>query len=207
MTLDNIDRTVQSKTRVNFRTLALGFPKPDVATFARSRSMKFALAVTLVVGVVMMVGSPLFLIYGGFLEAFGGGVLAWIIPSELIPMTAVILFVVAYFRARPLVFDRSQGSLWRRGKTDPVFGDYALLRDVEGLQICSKTVSGSEGGSWTALELNVVMKRPLRARVPVICHGNRAALFEDARKLAKFLNVPLVDHCDEPIQGKRLPLK
>ncbi|MDY7011510.1 MAG: hypothetical protein SVV80_12285 [Planctomycetota bacterium] len=90
---------------------------------------------------------------------------------------------------------------------NPVFGNYALLKDMEGLQICSKTVSGSEGGSWTAYELNIVMNRPPRARVPVICHGDRAALFEDARKLAEFLNVPLADHCDESIQDKRQSLK
>jgi hypothetical protein len=198
MALEHIDRTVQSKFKANFRTLELSFPEPEIATFRRSRSMKLTMVMILVVGVVLGAGCPLFLVYGGFLDAFGRQPLYFLAVFELIDCVILVGVVFVYSRIRPLVFDKRQGRFWRQGKTDKAIGDYALLKDVEGVQVCSGKASGSEGGSYTVYELNVVMKRPPGARVSAICHGNREAVFEDALKLAEFLGVPPVDHTQSP---------
>jgi hypothetical protein len=84
---------------------------------------------------------------------------------------------------------------------DPAFGDYAPLKDIAGIQVCSKQVRNE--GTYTVYEMNIVMSRPDGARIAAMCHGDRAALFADARKLAEFLGVPLVDHCGDVFQGKQ----
>ena len=103
MSIDNIERTVQSKIKVNFRTLELVFPEPGIATFARSRPMKFALLMALVVGLVLMAGCPLFLFHFRFVERFGRQIFLFLIIFELISSAVVTLAVMMHFRTRTLV--------------------------------------------------------------------------------------------------------
>lgn len=203
MSLDQIDRTVQSKFKANFRTLELAFPEPEIATFRRSRPMKAFLAAVLIGGAAMTAGVPVFLLCSGFFDAFGQAPVVFIVAFDVITSAIMIAVMVLYFRFRPLVFDKRQGRFWRQGKADPAIGDYALLKDVEGVQVCSGKASGLDNSSYTVYELNVVMKRPPGARVSAICHGKREAVFEDALKLAEFLGVPPVDHCEELPRGKQ----
>jgi len=194
MDLDSCDRTVQSRTKNSFATMRLVFPEQGVATFARSKAMKVILWVIILQQVVVLAALPLLLTYEGFPGALHRQILTFAIIGELIFALATVGIVTVYFRVRPLVFDRNQGRLWRHGSIDPVLGDYAVLKDVAGLQICSQTVRGSEGQSSVFYELNLVLNRPPGGRVPLICHANKAALFDDARGLAEFLRVPLVVH-------------
>jgi hypothetical protein len=197
MATGQIDRNVQSKTKVSFRTLQLAFPFQGVATFTKSRSMNRALVGALVVGLVMMAGCPLFLYHFKFVELFGPAIFSFVIAFELISTAIVTVAVIMHFHTRPLVFDKNQGRLWRKGKFDPAIGDFASLKDVEAIQVCS-AMAGHKGGpdseNYPVYELNVVMKRPPGQRIPAICHGHRDSLFADARKLAEFLGVPMVDH-------------
>ena len=191
MTLDNCDRSFVSKSSASFRTLQLIFPADGVATFNRSREMKGTLA--LCFGVCAM----LMLTPAAFIHFFKNPPpLGLLIVFESIAVLVFVGFLVGFLIVRPFVFDRNAGRVWRRGKADKLLGDYAPLRDIEGLQICSKMCKDTDGSNnYMAYELNLVMKRPPGLRVPVLCHGNRSAMFEDARKLAEFLSVPLVDHC------------
>jgi hypothetical protein len=211
VSLSAIEGSVQSKVKTSFRTLELVFPEPGVATFVRSRAMKIGLAVVVVVGLALTVGCPLFLIHFKFFELFGRKASVFFMIFfglvELFMSGTVILTVMAHWVGRPLVFDKNQGRLWRKGRTDPGIGDYALLKDVEAVQICSERVGGFgtfEGSqnSFQAYELNIVMKRPAGVRVAALCHGKRAALYADAGKLAEFLGVPLLDHTEAPARDK-----
>jgi hypothetical protein len=204
MSLEAIDRKVQSKVKVTFKTLELVFPEPGVATFARSRSMKFAMLTAVIVFAVLMAGCPLFLIFGRFFEFFGTWIFAFLIAFEVISLLCLAASLVVHFRVRPLVFDNNQGRMWRQGKADPIIGDYAALRDIEAVQVCSAIVSPSEGRPYPVYELDVVMRRPAGARLAAMCHGKRDAMFSDARKLCEFLGVPLLDHADDLLDGKLL---
>lgn len=62
---------------------------------------------------------------------------------------------------------------------------------IAAVQICSRAVS-DEG--FIAYELNVVFRDQAGARLPIISHGDSAALRADAAQLARFLRVPLLDH-------------
>ena len=204
---NQLDRTVLSDGKTNFRTHELVFPQPGVVTFARPRKMKLALAIVAAVAAFVLVVGFRFVVR--------------VVTSELLGKTAAIVFAIVFvlvelistagaiaviyvrFRSWPLVFDKNQGRMWRNGKPDPVIGDYAPLTAVEALQVCSAKVSDSESVPFQVYELNVVMKRPAGTRVPALCHGDRDALFADANKLAEFLGVPLLDHTEEFPMGKR----
>lgn len=62
--------------------------------------------------------------------------------------------------------------------------------DVLGIQLLSKEEKmASSEATWSSKthQLNLVLKD--RSRLPVMCHGDRAAMEEDARTLAKWLRV------------------
>lgn len=189
-----IETTDLSPFKTNHRTFQLVFPEPSVATFAWSWPMKRGLATSVAVALIFAAACPVILHYVQTQDVFGWGATGFLVLFEVFFAAILVLMLMAHFHQRPLVFDKREGRLWRRGRPDPVLGDGAPLRDVEALQVCSAEVVGSEGSSYWVYELNVVMKRPPGARAPVMCHGNRKTLFADARQLAEFLDVPLWDH-------------
>jgi hypothetical protein len=100
-------------------------------------------------------------------------------------------------RVPPVVFDKKQGRFWRQGKHDPVIGYSGLMRDIQALQVCSAKITDFEGGTYWSYELDAVLKGPACRRFSVVRRDDRDMIFEDARKLAEFLAVPMLDHTDE----------
>ena len=69
------------------------------------------------------------------------------------------------------------------------------LGNVAPLQICA-------GSLWNyvpfkAFQLNLLLGNPAGERIPLMTHGAEKELREDAASLARFLNLPLLDHSSE----------
>ncbi len=67
------------------------------------------------------------------------------------------------------------------------------LGAVACVQICSCYVSG-KSGAYTCFELNLVLADGMGHRITLMSHGNEKALRDDARTLAEFLHVPLIEN-------------
>jgi hypothetical protein len=71
-----------------------------------------------------------------------------------------------------------------------------LLRDVVGIQICSRYVSGSECSGYTAYELNIAFAGGEPQRINLLSHADERGIRKDAELLAEFLGKPVFDHTE-----------
>ena len=95
----------------------------------------------------------------------------------------------------PVVFDRvSQVVRGKRLRVDGVRVEEIPMEAVGAVQICSGEVSGGEGASYRAFQINLVLRAPRGSRVALVAQAGERALREDAHRLAGFLGVPLIDH-------------
>jgi hypothetical protein len=115
--------------------------------------------------------------------------------TVFIPLMVCAVFfmvgVVSLFRlSQPMVFDRQRGYFWRghKGKVAPtqiIKGAKPLAR-IHALQVLS---GRGQYHTDNNCELNLVMSDS--SRINVMEHTCLITLSEDARKLAKFLQVPI----------------
>jgi hypothetical protein len=105
-------------------------------------------------------------------------------------------FGMQHFMGKPRVFDKTSGRFWR-GTQEPDLtrpqaegDDFLALDQIYALQLLSEYVSGNKS-SYHSYELNLVLDNG--RRVNVIDHGSLRSLRDDARTLARFLNVPVWD--------------
>ncbi len=96
---------------------------------------------------------------------------------------------------RPRIFDRRYGWFWAGNKSLAREQDFmrlkksARLSEIAAIQIISEYLSGSESGSYTSWEINLVSEDG--QRLNVMDHGNKESIVADAQKLAEFLGVPV----------------
>ncbi len=98
---------------------------------------------------------------------------------------------------KPMIFDRQQGRMIQKGQKPDIFsGTVGVpLDDIAALQICSHFESGQEAGdSYVSYQLNVILREPPGQRINLMDHGVEYDLRADAKRLAEFLNKPLLDH-------------
>ncbi len=204
--LDQLDRSIVSDKKAGWLSWRLVMPQPQLATFEKSRVAAVVVVALCAVFVVLAFAPPAVLLYltlnGTLIPGTQTFYLAIAFAAFLMITDAAFLSLIYLktvrpaIRARPFVFDKLQRRFWREGQSDPVLGDYGLIPDIEALQVCSQRVSYSDS-SWTVYELNAVMKRPPMARINISASTKRDVLLEDARRLAEFLNLPLLDHTDK----------
>ena len=187
-----IDTTVHSFAKSPDQTLVLVLGRPGEAAFVRSATMRRSPFVLGVIWLLLGGGCPVFLTYFRFFDFFDS---TWwfLIVFETVCLLLMVLFVVFYLATRPIRFDLGRGRFWREGRPDRVIGRYGLTRDIAAVQICSQEIKGES--PWTVYEINLVLARPAGTRFAIVCHGDREVIYRDATKLAEFLEVPLLDHC------------
>ena len=73
--------------------------------------------------------------------------------------------------------------------------------DVYSIQLLRELVfnTSGDGRSFYSFEMNLVLNDASRKNV--LDHGAKSVVREDARRLARYLNVPVWDAIDEPIQA------
>ena len=84
-----------------------------------------------------------------------------------------------------ILFEKSWAGLFKKSKI-------VFIADVAAVQLCSKIVNSEN--PFRAYQLNLVLNNPKGDRINIFCHGNKKAAYDDAQKLANFINRPLVDH-------------
>ena len=96
--------------------------------------------------------------------------------------------------ARPKVFDLKSRWFWIG--EEPVNRADAARRQVavpfariRAVQLLSKESTGDE--HFQSFELNLVLKNA--ERLHVVCHGNEAAMLQDAHRVASHIDVPVWD--------------
>lgn len=103
-----------------------------------------------------------------------------------------------YFGARPVVFDKSTGGVWK-GWREPrsdfehgreTTGYLCRLDEIHALQLVSEFVRGNKS-SYTSYELNLV--RVDGSRLNVVDHGDIRQLRKDVALLGEYLEVPVWD--------------
>ena len=114
-----------------------------------------------------------------------------LVSISLVILAIVVLIVwsVVFARRRNRIcFDRGLPFIVMVGRKARRHHIQGLAMDrVAAVQVCS-------GGGLFEMDL-VVPSVPGR-RVPLLCHNRGKVLREDARRLAEFLGVPLLDHTD-----------
>lgn len=147
-------------------------------------------------------GAGVFIIVATINEGLGkGNATLWVGP-----IIGLAFFLSGFFMMRswlmPRVFDKDKRLYWKGWKA-PFLGidedknknkKYCDLKDIQAIQIIRERVrshnrSGSR--SYNSYELNIVLSDG--SRINVVDHGNGARLRSDAKKLAEFLGVPLLD--------------
>lgn len=173
--------------------------------------------------------APSWLGWSGWFFGVVGTVFPMVIGLVFVIIGLRGVFGKTAFGMGAMVFDRRRGLAWKEGRTassrwwvpgwlwrfapkvDRRLEEGLRLRDVAAVQICSGLTNVPEPGKpnyreltpyWT-FEINLVLSSPAGQRVHVASHAAEAALRYDARQLAEFLRVPLLDHSTEqPEQPK-----
>ena len=155
-----------------------------------------------------MVLLPLFLL---FLPPV---ILFFLDNNWLILLFPAILILILAFSLRGSWFTPTfdfHNNCYYCDKRKPRYGDLTTLRDyisfskIAGIQLLSKVVHGSKGRSWTAYEINLVLKED-HSRIYVVSCRNFQKCSDWAAEIAKKLNIPLVKHTDKKAYSKPAPL-
>lgn len=112
-----------------------------------------------------------------------------------------VLFGVylVYYKAAPLVFDKSSGMFFKGRTKSGQLPDHDNpknmidLDSVHALQLLSKYVVGKK--PYYSQELNLVLKNG--KRLTVLSHADKSRIREDAQTLSGFLNIPIWDAIDD----------
>jgi len=117
-----------------------------------------------------------------------------------VPLAGGPLFVyvgLILWRSTCVLFDRASGVVRGAGlKVGAATVREIPLRLVGAIQVCSGTVlsEGRKADHYDAQQINLILTEPEGTRVPLIAHAQSDRILADARQLARFLKVPLVDH-------------
>ena len=97
--------------------------------------------------------------------------------------------------------DEVRPSWLPRGRSGP-HSDLVVglaIKNVAAVQLCSGPMlkpgeAGRYGETRMVFEMNLVVPGLPRERMQLVCNDRQAAMRTDARRLAEFLGVPLLDH-------------
>ena len=173
-----------------FRSARLVFQTADVAAIIptiRTRLFFFGFFAAGIVTLVISIGS-LFNI--DLLGIFLGGIIGVVfVLVGFLGMTGRLVM-------KSMIFDRQHGRMYKKGQKSSVFSGAVGtgLADVAALQICSHYEPESDGPGYLSYQFNIVLAGPPGQRINLMDHTARSALMEDAKRLAEFLSVPLLDH-------------
>ncbi|MCW8878575.1 MAG: hypothetical protein OQK04_06420 [Kangiellaceae bacterium] len=135
-------------------------------------------------------------VYYSSTDEASGTVLQTIFPI-LIGIVLAITSIFTYRSYRtPIIFDKVEGFYWKDRKESTSFVDKTSrtnrvkLNDIHALQLLYEYVQGSE--SWyERYELNLVLNHG--ERVNVVDHEYEHQLKSDAKRLSRFLEIPVWD--------------
>ena len=190
-----IPRDALGSRSANFRPIKLVRTSGDRVESRMTASGKVFWAMFLIVG------SVIFCVFSRCITKMGGGIeVLGILASAMGAGFALLglLGLLGKLGGSPITLDRRQGRLWtRRRKFGPkAHGEGLPLDEIVAVQICSHPVRDSES-SYIAYELNLVLHELSEKgsrRVTVTSHAKESALRADAKALAEFLGVELLDH-------------
>ena len=114
----------------------------------------------------------------------------WLVSILLVVVAvlALILGSVGAMRKRSRIrFYRSWGIIGRGDKVHKELLVGLAIPSVVAVQVCS---------GYGLFEMNLVVPSVSGWRVPLVCHSREKTLRQDARLLAAFLRVPLLDHTE-----------
>ncbi len=99
----------------------------------------------------------------------------------------------------PIVFDKTEGYFWKGKKTPSMVSDINELKvatkldDIYGIQVIKEYIKSSSKGkdtSYYSYEINLILNSG--ERLNVVDYGNANAILEDASRISKFLNKPIL---------------
>ncbi len=102
---------------------------------------------------------------------------------------------------KPIVFDKSEGYFWKGKKTPSMVADLSELNvatkldDIDGIQVIKEYVKSSssnkgQNNSYYSYEINLILNSG--TRLNVVDYGNAKSILEDASRISKFLNKPIM---------------
>ncbi len=112
---------------------------------------------------------------------------------------AVVGVFILKSALNPIVFDKSEGFFWKGKKTPSMMADINELKvatkldEIYGLQVIKEYVKSSNKGrdtSYYSYEINLILISG--ERLNVVDYGNANAILEDASRISKFLNTPVL---------------
>lgn len=146
-------------------------------------------------GIVALLCVPLLahLAFAGTSESFWGA-----LGGAAICLAVGGAFVICSLKlmpCSPVFIDRKGGEI--RGKKLRLAGGLVAelpLRLVAAVQMVSGRIYPSEDPSYIAYQINLVLSKPPGERLAIMAHAKEQEICSDARRLADFLSVPLLDH-------------
>ena len=92
----------------------------------------------------------------------------------------------------PIIFDTQAGYFWQ-GKKKSRNHNAVKLADIYGIQVIKEYIKSSSRGkdkSYYSYEINLVLNTG--ERLNVVDYGNARSILQDADKIAKFINKPIL---------------
>jgi|GEM_PF-6307988 len=149
------------------------------------------------------VGFAIFLLVGPYFLYKQEKVKDWSfwITEIIAPLMGLCLFVwyshdlIQFYREWYLVADKKTDALMLSGVIPSISNPSMLcnLSAIGAFQLCS-FISPGKNRDTTFYKLYAVLNNPLGTRLNMYCSTDREQISEQARLLAKFLNVPFYDH-------------
>jgi hypothetical protein len=186
------------------RNMVLTFPTPDLAVFERSSAARNLCYVFFLAGFLDWVGAGIVWYVTGRMklpDPKGAlivhiGVPVLMIVFSIVPIIIGWLSLSGKIGPKKIFFDRRESMIIKDArKVEPVFQGGIRFSYVAAIQICSGIVRDSHSHrEFKTFELNLVLSSPPGPRARLISHAKEKDLRDDARQLAQFLKVPLLDH-------------
>jgi len=192
----SISRASCSSGSSNYRTHVFRELSPDEAVFRPTLRAYFVAGLIIAVAL----GALGFMLPFAVLEGSIAGAIICLAGGGVFLLTGWA-FVPGRMR---FIVNRSAGTVAITGidRDQDESSEPFSPHDIVAVQICSRREDSSSTASYTARELNLVLKNPAVQRINLLCYSNRRALFEDAERLADFLGKPLLDHSGEDAYRK-----
>lgn len=183
-----------SRFSASFATARLSLPTPDRAILSRSTgALAFYTAFLLMGCAGLYLASDCLRSGGSVIGLLLGGVVGGLF------VTFGGLGLYPGFGIRRVAFDRLQKTISVApgiSVGSPADRSYSFS-DVVAVQFCSKYVESSDSPGYITYELNLILTRPEGERLTLTSHAGESRVRDDARRLAEFLEKPLLDHTQE----------
>ncbi|MHC4561750.1 MAG: hypothetical protein ACYS8X_03145 [Planctomycetota bacterium] len=120
----------------------------------------------------------------------------WLLANSGLAILIIgVLLLIRWTKSTTL--DRPSNRYWQgpwRSMVRLLGAEFGSLDDIAAVQLCAGHTAQSRTRGYSWQQINLVLKDPKADRIALMTHAHDPQLIEDAKLIADFLRVPLLDH-------------